>query len=80
VAKDDDFLSEKIRAEDILLGALGFAEDARIVSIQRTKLGYRGLGRYSSDGHEFEFDCDEELDELQEWALGIVEERLRLEV
>ncbi len=66
-----DDLSPEVRAEDILLGSLGFGEEARIVSIETTADGYRGIGRWP-DGEEFEFESDDELDELQRWALEFV--------
>ena len=69
--KKDDFLSERVRAEDILLGALGFAEESRIVSIERAGSSYRGIGAYP-DGERFQFSGDDELDELQQWALNIL--------
>lgn len=62
--------TERQRAEDILLGSLGFGEDAHIDSVQITPNGYSGTGVWS-DGEHFEFACDEELDDLQRWALGI---------
>ena len=70
----DDFLSEKNRAEDILLGSLGFGEDARILVIEKTADGFAGKGRYS-DGEEFSFRSDYELDDLDRWALGVLTHR-----
>lgn len=67
----DDFLSEKVRAEDILLGSLGFGEEAKIISIEITPNGYKGVARWS-DGEETPFENDEEIDELQRWALKIL--------
>ena len=67
----DDFLDERQRAEDILLGSLGFAEEARIVSVERANIGYRGTGAYT-DGERFEFSSEDELGELEEWALSIL--------
>lgn len=69
--KNGDDLSPQVRAEDILLGSLGFGEDARILSIERTSEGYKGIGVWS-DGSEFSFESDEELDDLQTWALGFL--------
>jgi hypothetical protein len=69
--KNGDDLSPKVRAEDIILGSLGFGEEARIVSIQRTSEGYKGIGRWA-DGEEFPFESDDEIDELTEWALTIL--------
>jgi len=67
----EDFLNERQRAEDILLGALGFAEEARILTVERAQMGYRGKGVFT-DGEHFEFSSDEELGELEEWALTIL--------
>lgn len=69
--KEADCLTEQLRAEDILLGSLGYGEDARLVSIERNSSGYRGLGRFL-DGEEFEFEYSDGVDELQDWALGII--------
>lgn len=66
-----DGLDERTRAEDILLGSLGFGEGATILSLERCGRGYAGRGRYS-DGEEFEFSSDDELDQLQEWALLVI--------
>ena len=66
-----DDLSPEVRAEDILLGSLGFGEEARIVSVERTADGYRGVGKWP-DGEQFEFESDDELYELQRWALEFV--------
>lgn len=63
--------SERDRAEDILLGSLGFGEDARIVTVSVTGAGYSGIGRFG-DGEEFDFEYAEELDDLQRWALGVL--------
>ena len=67
----DDFLQEKTRAEDILLGSLGFGEEAHIDKISRTESGYRGVGHWL-DGETFEFESEDELDELQSWALNVL--------
>jgi hypothetical protein len=71
MSKESDDLSPQVRAEDIILGSLGFGEEARIVSIERTPHGYQGIGRWA-DGEEFPFESDDDLDELQEWALQIL--------
>lgn len=71
MSKEGDDLSPQVRAEDIILGSLGFGEEARVVSIERTPEGYRGIGRWA-DGEEFPFESDDELDDLQDWALGIL--------
>lgn len=69
--KPDPIDDPKIRAEDILLGALGFGEDARIATIERTEKGFVGTGVFS-DGEIFEFESEDTLDELEEWALGVL--------
>ena len=74
VMKEEDFLSERNRAEDILLGSLGFDDGAMIVTVEVTSDGYRGTGRWA-DGETFDFSCDEDLDDLQRWALQILEAR-----
>ena len=67
--KDD--LTPAMRAEDILLGSLGYGEDAKVVTIERTPSGYKGTGRWQ-DGEEFTFENDDELDEMQVWALEVL--------
>lgn len=67
----DDFLKEETRAEDILLGALGFGEEASIISVKETDEGYAGRGRWS-DGEEFDFESDDGIDELERWAISII--------
>ena len=69
--KDSDDLSPRVRAEDIILGSLGFGEEARVVSIERTSDGYKGIGRWA-DGEEFPFESEDQMDELTEWALQIL--------
>ncbi len=64
-------LDERTRAEDILLGSLGYGEGARIISVARDKVGYHGVARWD-DGEEFTFSSDEENDQLQDWALTIL--------
>jgi len=76
MGKESDDLSPNVRAEDIILGSLGFGEEARVLSIERTPEGYKGIGRWA-DGEEFPFESDDELDELQEWALSILLESKR---
>jgi hypothetical protein len=68
---DDDLNDERIRAEDILLGSLGYGEGARVLSVCRTFAGYSGRGAWN-DGEEFEFQSEGDLEHLEEWALGIL--------
>ena len=67
--KDD--LTPAMRAEDILLGSLGYGEDAKVLSVERTDAGYKGTGVWQ-DGEQFTFESDDELDHLQIWALEIL--------
>lgn len=66
-----DDLSPRVRAEDILLGSLGYGEDARVISIERTDSGYRGVGEWL-DGERFEFQNEDELEDLDRWALSVL--------
>ena len=68
---EDNYLSERVRAEDILLGALGFGEDAKITSIQKTDFGFSGVGQYR-DGESFSFQNEEDMTPLEAWALSIL--------
>lgn len=69
--KTEEWLEERVRAEDILLGSLGFGEEATVVTVQGDESGYHGLGRWP-DGEEFEFYSEDEVDELQLWALQVL--------
>lgn len=71
MSKNRDDLSPQVRAEDILLGSLGYGEDARIVSVERIPAGYRGIGAWA-DGEQFSFESEDEPDELTEWALSVL--------
>ena len=70
-----DGLDEDTRAEDIILGALGYGEDAKIISLELGTEGYSGVGAFG-DGEEFGFESEFELDALQRWAVGVVLKRL----
>jgi len=67
----EDFLESRKRAEDILLGGLGYGEDASIIKLERANDGYRGEGRWS-DGEKFDFESEGELEELELWALEVL--------
>ncbi len=67
----DNFLDPKIRAEDILLGSLGYGEEVRIVSVSRIPNGYKGIARWP-EGDEFSFEYNDTLDTQQEWALAVL--------
>lgn len=68
-----DFLDEQTRAEDIILGGLGFGEDAKIVSIEIVNDRYIGTACWS-DGEEFSFQSETEITELESWAVSILNE------
>lgn len=70
-SEKDSLGDERVRAEDILLGSLGFGEEAKILSIARVSGGYRGRGRWI-DGEEFDFESDEPLSALEDWALTVL--------
>lgn len=67
----DDFLSERVRAEDIILGSLGFGGEAEIISIHVIESGFQGRGRWP-DGEEFDFSSTEKPSELERWALRVL--------
>lgn len=67
----DDFLDERTRAQDILLGALGFGEEAKVITVSKTECGYSGKGAWP-DGEEFDFESTDEPSELELWALEIL--------
>lgn len=72
----EDFLEERQRAEDILLGSLGYGSEATVISLSASATGYNGTGRWP-DGEVFEFESDGELDSFQLWALGIMGHKLQ---
>jgi hypothetical protein len=76
MTKNGDDLSPETRAEDILLGSLGYGEEARVLSLERTKNGYRGVGKWP-DGEQFTFENDDELGDLEIWALDLLTVRQR---
>jgi len=67
----EDCLDERTRAEDILLGSLGFGEEAKLLSVEKTACGYRGKARFS-DGEVFDFESEEEPGNLENWALDVL--------
>jgi hypothetical protein len=68
---DKEELDPKARAADILLGGLGYGEDAQIISVKKLKIGYKGLGCWL-DGEEFEFESEDPTSELEDWALNVL--------
>ena len=68
----DDFLNEQRRAEDILLGGLGFGEEASIIHIEVGPDGlFQGVGEFA-DGERFQFAAEDELSDLEQWALNVL--------
>ncbi|NLF26181.1 MAG: hypothetical protein GX589_11075 [Deltaproteobacteria bacterium] len=73
----EDFLDEETRAEDILLGSVGIDGDAKIVNVELRGMGYRGIARWP-DGEVAEFESEDELNELEAWAIEILRDRQQL--
>lgn len=67
---DKFLLDQRRRAEDILLGSLGFAEGASILSLEKCGKRYKGTGTWD-EGGTFVFESDDDLDQLQDWAIEI---------
>lgn len=67
----DDWLNERTRAEDIILGSLGLGDEARISTITKTEEGFEGVALFD-DGEEFPFESEDELSDLERWALRIL--------
>ncbi len=67
----EKFLSEKQRAEDILLGSLGFGQDASITSCCSDSKFFWGEGVYS-DGEKFTFKSEDPISQLEMWAIGVL--------
>jgi hypothetical protein len=70
-SSEKDFLTPERRAEDILLGALGFGEEARIIKVQGAEAGFSGIGEWP-DGEQFAFESEEPPTELELWALSVL--------
>lgn len=69
--KGDLLLDPLVRAEDIILGALGFGEAASLVSIFQNNDGYTGIARFD-DGEEVEFQSDGEVSDVERWAIEVI--------
>lgn len=67
----EDCLNERTRAEDVLLGSLGFDSDARIVEVRIEGSQFVGIAEWS-DGDRFSFESEDELTELEIWAVGVL--------
>jgi len=70
-SKNDSWLSERQRAEDIILGGLGFGEDVTILEIKNSTFGFKGKAMYR-DGSRIDIRNDDQLSELEIWALTIL--------
>lgn len=70
-SSETDDLNEVTRAEDILLGSLGYGEGASIIAVESTSSGYAGTAQWD-DGQIFEFRSEEELSDLEAWALEVL--------
>lgn len=68
----DDGLDEITRATDIILGALGFDGEAKILEFRKSGESYSGLAEWF-DGEQFSFEFDLEPTDLESWALGILQ-------
>ena len=71
MTKAGDDLTPEMRAEDILLGSLGYGEEAKIVTLERSATGYKGRATWP-DGEEFDFESEDDLGELELWALSVL--------
>ena len=67
----ENFLEEHIRAEDILLGGLGFGEEASILEVHMKGEFFAGTGQWD-DGEEFTFESDDEATDLEKWAVEVL--------
>lgn len=67
----DNCLDERTRAEDIILGSLGFGEEATIVALEASDGGFKGRGRWP-DGQTFDFASEDELSALESWAISVL--------
>ena len=68
-----DELSELSRAEDIFLGALGFADDATLEKVFIKTTGEIFIeGVFRSDGEKFTVQYDCEIGQLEDWAIEVL--------
>ena len=70
--------SELSRAEDILLGSMGYGEGAKLANVTIAGDQITLHGEFS-DGEAFSADIDQELSDLEHWALNILEASRRVE-
>ena len=76
--KESDELSEISRAEDILLGALGYSDDAKLDKISLSGDEITIHGTFHSDGEKFVtiYDCDR--GQLEDWAVEVLKKAGRV--
>ena len=65
-------LSDLCRAEDILLGALGYSDDAQLEKVLIAGSEINLHGKFLSDGEKFEAIYDCEIGPLENWAIDIL--------
>ena len=76
--KESDELSEISRAEDILLGALGFSDDAKLNKVSLTGDEITLHGIFHSDGEAFRVNYDCERGHLEDWAIAVLKKAGRV--
>jgi hypothetical protein len=76
--KQEDTFAEAIRAEDIFLGGMGLAEDAKLEKIHLQGQMLFIIGSFSSDGEQFKLLYDCEIGDLELWALEILRKQGRV--
>ena len=69
--EESDFLNERTRAEDILLGSLGLGEDAHFLSATINSAGYSVAVGFS-DGEQATLNSEGEISALERWALEVL--------
>lgn len=67
----DSWLKAHVRAEDIILGSIGLGDDAKLQWVKRTDDGFAGEAKWS-DGEVFTFQSDDEMTELEQWAIELL--------
>lgn len=67
-AQKDEVANPIARAEDILLGGLGFGSEAKIIEVRLKADHFSGTGCWQ-DGEEFTFESEEKATDLELWAI-----------
>lgn len=70
--KESYEVSEICRAEDILLGALGYSDDAQLEKVIMSGSEINLHGHFLSDGEKFVVIYDCEIGPLENWAIAIL--------